>query len=523
MKMKSTRKVAGSVLSIVCAVSLISGCSSGKTGEPTATVSPAETVKSGAVATSPAKLDPVNLTIYRVGTPQPDEKAVVDAMNTITKEKINTTITLNTIDWGNYDDKMKVIISAGEDWDLTYTASWTNNFYNNVAKGAFLPLDDLLNKYGTHIKETIPAQFFDGARVNGKLYGITSYQIMATMKGFSIKKDLADKYKLDKTKIKSLRDLEPFLENVKQNEPGIVPTTSGAPVSTELLSRMDTGLMYDTVTGDTANPLVINVKNNDFKIKNLYELPETLELAKMNRDWYNKGYIRKDAATIKDYKAEQKTGKYGMFPAGAVKPGNEGDTKGWAGYDVTDVQFSPSYVSNTSLISSLAAINQNSKNPERAMMYLDLLFADKELYQLLCAGIDGKHYKKVDDRTIESLPNGGYNPGTDWEFGSQFNMFLRPGQPKDVWEQTNKVNKEAIVSPLIGFVLNRDPIKTEMAQIDAIIKQYNGVTNSLLNFGTAEPEKVIAEINDKLKKAGLDKVTAEAQKQLDEWRKANKK
>lgn len=61
-----------------------------------------------------------------------------------------------------------------------------------------------------------------------------------------------------------------------------------------------------------------------------------------------------------------------MFPAGAVKPGNEGDTKGWAGYDVTDVQFSPSYVSNTSLISSLTAINQNSKNPERAMMYLDL-------------------------------------------------------------------------------------------------------------------------------------------------------
>lgn len=120
--------------------------------------------------------------------------------------------------------------------------------------------------------------------------------------------------------------------------------------------------------------------------------------------------------------------------------------------------------------------------------------------------MEGKHYKKVDDRTVEALPNGGYNPGTDWELGSQFNMFLRPGQPKDVWEQTNKVNKEAIVSPLIGFVLNRDPIKTEMAQIDAIIKQYNSVTNSLLNFGTADPEKVMAEINDKLKKAGLIKL-----------------
>ncbi|WP_268240193.1 hypothetical protein [Paenibacillus marchantiophytorum] len=42
------------------------------------------------------------------------------------------------------------------------------------------------------------------------------------------------------------------------------------------------------------------------------------------------------------------------------------------------------------------------------------------------------------------------------------------------------MNKEAIASPLIGFVLNRDPSKTEMAQIDAITKQYNSVGNSLL-------------------------------------------
>ncbi|OPH59911.1 hypothetical protein BC351_18460 [Paenibacillus ferrarius] len=521
--MKNMKKAFGSVFSIVCAVSLISGCSNGKTEGPTAAVSPAESSKSGAEASSSAKLAPVNLTIYRVGTPQPDEKAVVDAMNKITKEKINTTITLNTIDWGNYDDKMKVIISAGEDWDITYTASWTNNFHNNVAKGAYLPLDDLLNKYGTQIKETIPAKFFDGARVNGKLYGITSYQIMATMKGYSIKKDLADKYKLDKSAIKSFRDLEPYLEKVKQNEPGIVPTMDGAPIEVYALSTMGSGLAYDAVTGDASNPLVVNVKNNDFKVKNMYELPETMELVKMNREWYNKGYIRKDASTIKDYKAEQKTGKYGMFAAGAVKPGNEGDTKGWAGFDVTDVQLSPSYISNTSLIAGMAAINQNSKNPERAMMYLNQLFADKELYRLLCIGIEGKHYKKVDADTIESLPNGGYNPGTDWMFANQFNMFLRPGQPKDVWDQTLKVNKEAITSPLIGFVLNRDPIKTEMVQIDAITKQYNSVENSLLTHGSADPDKIMTEINDKLKKAGLDKVIAEAQKQLDEWRKANKK
>lgn len=41
--------------------------------------------------------------------------------------------------------------------------------------------------------------------------------------GWVFKKDLVEKYNFDYKSVQTLKDLEPYLETLKENEPGITP------------------------------------------------------------------------------------------------------------------------------------------------------------------------------------------------------------------------------------------------------------------------------------------------------------
>jgi len=81
------------------------------------------------------------------------------------------------------------------------------------------------------------------------------------------------------------------------------------------------------------------------------------------------------------------------------------------------------------------------------------------------------------------------------------------------------MNETADVSPLLGFSFNAEAVKTELAATSSVFKQYADVFNN----GFDDPAKVLPEFLDKMSKAGADKIIAEKQKQIDEWRKTVKK
>ncbi|MOA60671.1 hypothetical protein D3C78_1856060 [compost metagenome] len=68
----------------------------------------------------------------------------------------------------------------------------------------------------------------------------------------------------------------------------------------------------------------------------------------------------------------------------------------------------------------------------------------------------------------------------------------------------------------MGFTMNPESVKTEIAAISNVIAQYYLV----LETGSVDPDKVLPQFIEKLKDAGIDKVIADKQRQLDEWAKA---
>jgi len=488
---------------------LLSGCG-GNNGNEAGSSAPAASDAPSETSAASGQLDNVDLTWYINGTPQADVASVEKAINEYLKDKLNVNIHLKATDWGNFDQKMQVLNASGENYDLAFTANWANNYYQNVNKGAFLPLDDLLAQYAPDIMEVMPQGGWDAARVNGKIYAVPNYQIWAKTDVVWPMKEIADKYGLDSANVKGWEDLTPFLEKVKAGEPNLIPIEGNKQGQ---FGHVIIHYGFDEFAGRNV-PGVVKYDDANLKVLNQFETPEYEAFLKLMKEWNDKGFFRKDAATLADSSPDRKAGKLAVMVGGTVKPGGETEGKAITGKEMLMTGVSESVLTTSGIIATMTAISKTSKNPERAMMFLNLLYKDKTLYNLVAHGIEGKHYKKIDDQTVEAIKDGGYDPNTDWEFGNQFNGYYRAGQKAGDWEETIKINEGATNSVLLGFSFDPTPVKTEIAQIATVTAQYV----PLLETGSADPAKTLPEFIGKLKKAGSDKVIQEAQKQIDAWK-----
>jgi putative aldouronate transport system substrate-binding protein len=371
-------------------------------------------------------------------------------------------------------------------------------YVQNVRKGAFLAIDDILAKL-PKLKESMPQVMWDNVKVDGKTYAIPNYQTITTREGFVIQKRFADKYKLDVSAIKSYKDLEPFLDQIKKNESGVIPLGDKIFFSSYFYGYWETAAGLVKKDDATAKAIPSNL------------VPEYKAHLDLMRSWYVKGYIPKDVATAKWDEVIAK-GNVAVTYNNVLKPGGEVEYAKKNGNNaVIFVPITDAYIASDTN-GTLNAISKKSKNPEKALAFLELVNTDKTLYNLLCFGIEGKHYTK-DGEYAKSIKDSGYDPNTDWVFGNQFNALLRQGQDPKTWEITKEWNKTDKISPYMGFNYDTTPVKTEAANVNAVYKEYvDG-----LNTGTVDPNKYLPEFNDKLKKAGNDKILEVAQKALTEF------
>ncbi|TLS51876.1 DUF3502 domain-containing protein [Paenibacillus antri] len=505
--MYQTKKLWYSIgwIATIVAMLVLVACSGAPASEPQDGASPSVGTESGATPepTAPAEeaLPEVELTWYvPQGEMQTDYAAVEQAINEYIKPKINATLKLKPIIFASYPEKMNTIISAGEAFDLLWVANWSFIYQDVANKGALLELDGLLDEYGAEFRDSLPDVAWEDVKLDGKIYGVPNYQIAASTYGFAIQKQYAEKYNLDTSAIKSFADLEPFLETIKQNEPDLIPYTTDTDFR---------GTMYGYLKG----PSEIHVKAGDptYTVVDYVQTPEFMQHYERLHSWYNKGYINKDAATT-PLMDTLKTGKVVVRFEPTLKPGGEVEEKLKNGGN--DVVFAPLWeVEFTGVTSTMTAISKTSKNPERAMMFLNLVNTDPTLFNLLANGVEGKHYEKLDEKTIRIVKEGGYAPNADWVFGNVTNGYLQEGKAPDTWEKTIEMNETAKVPPLYGFKYDKNPVKTEEANIAAVTKEFRAAVFT----GTVDPKEYIPKWTEARKKAGIDVILAEQQRQLDAW------
>ena len=445
-----------------------------------------------------------------------DQQEVTDKINEYLKEKINCTVNLEALDTSTFYQKLPVMISSSENFDI----AWINSgmLLQNVSRNAFVQLDDLIDKYAPEIKTTIPEVLLDGVKVKNKLYSLPVYKEYGYGNSYYFRKDIVDKYNINLDSIKTMRDFEPILETIKNNEPQLTPYFTENGAMEPYIPAAEGEKYYFSVAG---LPSSVCYDATTDKFVNRVETEEYKNKCRILNEWNKKGYINKDAITVSATFDEIIKGNRGWFVTTSSKPGVAASLTKSTGKDMICGYSEKAYVNTASVMGSMNAISITSKNPERAMMLLNLLYTDKYLINLFNFGIEGKHYVKVDDNTIK-LPDGisspsdtKYAPGIDWRLGNNYNLYVWDYEDHDKWEQYKKFSEDAEPEPILGFYTDTASIKDRIAAINNLVTSYE----LPLKVGVGNAEETIGQYAQKLKEAGIDQVIEETQKQYDEWKK----
>lgn len=470
----------------------------------------------GGQSTPPSSTAITQITYTFPGVAQKDETLVQDALNTLLKPE-GVAVKLQVIDWGSYQQKVLLNFTSGQPCDVVWTAPWLNNYYQNVANQNFLPLDDLLTKDAPGLYASMPKSIWDAARVQGKIYGVINQQIFVKPFGFTVNKSLADKYSLDVNSVQSYADLEPFLANLKQHEPGITPVGSDPANSASLFTPETYGI--DPIGGSL--PVGVRATDKSLKVISIYETPEFKQAVELAHKWYLAGYLAKtpDPNSFAKFNA----GKVALEPGQVIKPGASAGAG--LSFGVYSKSITQPILTTSGVVATLNSICRSSAHPDAAMKFLEALNSNPEVYNMLAKGIEGKHWVWVDkQKKVIGFPQGvtastnGYFPATDWMFGNQFNAYYQTEDQVGSWEQTKKINDTSLVSVALGFSLDTSPIKSKAATINSAVKQYfTPLMQGLVDPNTALPQALQA-----LKAAGIDDVVAQTQTQINEWAQTKK-
>ncbi|MCL2050698.1 MAG: ABC transporter substrate-binding protein [Lachnospiraceae bacterium] len=524
--MKITKKFLSLTLALVMAASLLTGCGANDSQGPAQTPdSPAVTNDSQSTNQSAenvqetAALERVTIDWYIVGETPTDAAEVNALVSDLLNDRygLNVDFNLKFFGWGDFDDRMTINFQTGEPMDIVFATSWGayNHFPPLAANGALYPLNDLLESYGQDIVSQLGGMnFFDGHIWRGEIYGVPVLGDMVQLKGLTFRADLVDKYDFDYKSVKTLADIEPFLQTILDNEPGITPLyiepTNG-------MEDFGPGAgFYDSI----GNPLVYNIASGEVIPR--FDAPETVELFHMMRDFYQKGYLPRDIASRTDLHAESASGNYAVMTSPSFMNDGLRSSELW-GYPCYDVQIPfQQYLTTAGLSSCTAAIPSSSLNPERAMMVMNAVWKDADIFNILSFGIQGTHWDFNNDGVVyfgAEYGNEGWGGPYHWMVANAFNRYPTTTESQELWDAMEARTRSATPSPIAGFTYDSSELRTENAQIDAIIVEMQ----SILYTGSADVDSTLSDVRDRLIAAGINEVVADVNQQLATWKAENNK
>ena len=537
------KKVLSVILTLMMLTMLFAGCGK-KAADVSDTNAPAQTdtnVQDTGTETKEEPeaeaLEPVTLKWYLHGSNVTDDAEVLAKANEYLKEKINVTLEPIWGTWGDFDSNAVLAINGGDDVDIYFTCSWSANEYNAFArKGAWVRLDNpennLIEKYAPDLWAALPKVLTQGAAINGSdgygVYAVPGYKDIATQNCWDINVPLLEKYgyTLDDIKNTDYYGFGEILKTVKEGEgENFYPLL----VEGAVLERMVNNSIIVTGDAGTNNLLSYYINPADTaaegpygnKILSKFETPEYKKFVEKTREYFLAGYIDPamgNASQANDTRsAKQLTGDY-LIGTQSYALGYEVQASTERGFEVAMVPCTPAYVDTTSSQGAMMAISTASKNPERAMMFLNLLNTDPYLFTLLDFGVEGVHYNLENGEAVFTDKRNDYMPWTNG-MGNVTQLPPQQGQGKDFWTGFKSYYGSAKEIPILGWALDATSIETEMGALANVAAEYA----LALNTGTVDPAEKLPEYIQKLKDNGMDKVVAEANRQLEEFLAAKSK
>jgi putative aldouronate transport system substrate-binding protein len=446
----------------------------------------------------------ISVVTIKVATDKFDGELVARALDEYVAPLIGARVSIEYIELENYNQVFNRYMATGNmpDAFLMWLSPLANQLREN---GKLLPLDALLEEHGTAILLAVDDKTLIKAHVHdGKTYAVPNQMPRSYRLGFEYRKNIADAYGLNMSSIKNLNDLTAVLTQLKQVSDGIVPISS-----------------YSFRTWDPLFDSLGVLMNNGqtTQVVNLYDTEEYRDMCQYIRRWRTAGLLLDEdygLTTINNYvRSPEFFGKFSN-----ISPALPHMDSADAGEPIECVTLSKPYRFSDSNIRGAWGISAQSAHPVESMKFLNLMYSDPNVANLLIYGIEGMHYEVIDaDKGIIDFPEGltvessGYAQFRGYFYGNQYIGYLWNGYPEDLWEQEQAFNRDSTRSFAYGFTYNPAPVVGQIAACRLVVSEYT----SLLEKGIGDVDSLLNKFRAELKDAGIELVVAEKQRQLDAW------
>ncbi|GGI45193.1 sugar ABC transporter substrate-binding protein [Paenibacillus marchantiophytorum] len=503
------------VLSITTLAAALSACGGGNEPAGSTTVPSTSTSPTAVAGTNAPK--PEFKALLQYARFDPNAEVVAKFLN----EKTGYKVTYDMLPVENPDDKLNLLMANKEQYAFMLL---TGPQYSKLASsGALEPIDELVNKYGTNMKNVISQNSWNGAKLNGKIYGIPQTGSGTVVNSsLIVRQDWMDELGL---KPPTTRDeLYTVMKTIKEKKNVMAISGGKSPLLPEILPTFGLTMVQSTLTTgwqDQNGKLVNAVENPNMKsyltfMKKLYSeklIDQEWSLNQANKVIEN--FTSGKAAIISN----------GYFNAPTVQnallkntPNAKIAALPYLKGDNGKVQ-----VMATAGISYYVGIPKWADKKEEIVKYLDLKL-DKEIHKEATIGKEGVHHKVENGNYFPILPifNDQYNNASSFLTGvdeKNYPIYWQARVRKDpILTDAFNRNQEAakgstVVDPL-SFAppleaIGKNNQKLQKLMEDTYLKYITG----------AEPLENYDKFLAQWKAEGGDDMT----KAANEWYAANKK
>ncbi len=262
-----------------------------------------------------------------------------------------------------------------------------------VSENQFIDISSMIDQDAPEAKAVVGDAFLKTTTLNGKLYGIPAYKGVALAPDLVYRADILQAIGVDPTSIKSVNDLTDVFAKVKAMYPDMVPLV---PVQTGSVGLITTLFGIDFLGDSYLTPVAV-LDGNNTNVVDFYETQTFKDMVNLVHDWFTKDYVLKDAATTTSSPIELISSGKG-FAYIAAYSGNQAYTQisAQTGQDIKMVRLGQPYLSTSSVNALTWGVTSISKHPDAALKFINLLFSDKDVINLVIFGIEGTDYVKVD-------------------------------------------------------------------------------------------------------------------------------
>jgi len=516
--MKTKKHLLALLLSFALILSILTGCASDG-GSSSQSVDPSErsTATDGTGGSDSPGINfdepPYEINfLYWVASEGANQQKVAEAVSELALRELNMSVNLIPMTIGTYFAQISLMLAANESLDLFPVMS--NNFSTYIESQYIVNMHDYL-QYAPDAMRVLGSDALV-ADIGGFLTGFTQMKERAYPAGLIVRKDIFEElgysvsdFDVNVNDYSSFDKLTEMFANVKENYPGMIPFDGSSIMGLQVGSYID---------NMGSNFGVLENYGQTTTVTNWFESDQFRIFCEIARDWFVNGYSSSDIAVNQD------SGEIKMMAGNCfsymsnVKPNTDVEKLAQTGYEVVVIPVSEVMKYTGAVTAAVYSIANASKDPAKAMQFLNWTYVNGEFNDLINWGIEGEDWIRTPEG-LAAYPPGvdansvGYHNNFGWIYPNQFAGTPWEGNPIDIWQQYEIYNSNLMVSESYGFTFDSTPVFNEEAMLNTVFDQYSDD----VAFGAVEIEPALKAFNDALYAAGLQRVIDEKQKQLDDW------